>query len=105
MATDGVAQRSWPALALGALTGILAAGSWDIDGAGTVLLAVIGGVVGHLLDCACLPLQACWMCKGREFLGDRRGKLRERPCWRCGRERIIRRFGARLIGAQGRRSR
>lgn len=103
MTSQDPVSRSWPELVVGALMGIFAAGRFGVDGGAAVLIALGGAFVAYLIGCALFPLRRCWLCKGRAFITDGRGGMRERPCLRCGRRRIIRKPGARLIGAMGRR--
>lgn len=96
-------SRSWPELVAGGLLGLFAAGQAGVDGPGAVAVAVVGAFVAYLVGCAFFPLRLCWLCRGKGMVSDGRQNLRERPCLRCGRRRILRRPGARLIGALGRR--
>lgn len=89
--------------ALGGVLGLLIASGLSIDaGAAWVLIAICAGL-GYLAWCAVFPIKRCWWCKGKEFITDGRGGMRQRPCWRCKRRRMIRRPGARWVGAHGRR--
>jgi hypothetical protein len=88
---------------LGGVLGLLIASGLGLDaGAAGVLTAVCAGL-GYLAWCAAFPIVKCWSCKGEEFITDGHGGMRQRPCWRCKRKRLIRRPGARLIGVRGRR--
>ena len=90
-------------LGVGLVLGLLVAQRLGVDGGGAWFIGAIGAALIYLLDCALLPIDRCWACKGKQFIVDKRGKMRERPCARCRRRRLIRRPGARLIGAKGRR--
>lgn len=103
MASRDPVSRSWPELLAGALLGLFAAGQFRVDGGGAVLIAAGGVLLTYLIGCAFFPLRLCWWCEGKAMLSDKRGNLRERPCWRCKRQRVLRRPGARIIGAIGRR--
>lgn len=103
MAAKDPVQRSWPELLAGTLLGIFVAQEFGVEGTGALLIAGVGAFLAYLLSCAITPIRVCWWCKGRQFLTDGRGNMRENPCWRCDRKRLIRRPGARLIGAKGRR--
>jgi hypothetical protein len=90
-------------LVLGGVLGLLLAAGLAIDaGAAWVLTAVCAGL-GYLGWCGLFPIVKCWRCGGNPWITDGHGGMRERPCWRCKRKRLIRRPGARLIGAHGRR--
>lgn len=101
MADRDPVSRSWPELLAGGLLGLLAAGQAGIDGGGAVLIAAAGAFAFYLIGCAFYPLRLCWWCGGKGMRSDRRGNMRERSCWRCKRQRILRRPGARMIGAMG----
>jgi len=88
----------------GALGGFLAA-KVGVDGGGAMFVVGVCAFLGYLGWCALFPIKKCWLCKSRPFITDGRGGMRERPCWRCKRRRLIRRPGARLIGARGMRAR
>jgi hypothetical protein len=103
MADRDPVQRSWPELLAGTLLGLWVANRFGVDGMGAVLIGVVGAFLAYLVGCAFFPLRICWWCKGKGMISDKRGNMREKPCWRCGRKRILRRPGARLIGAQGHR--
>lgn len=85
------------------MIGLLVAQQTGVDGTGALIVAAIGSFLAYLVGCAIAPLRACWWCSGRAMLTDGRGNMREKPCWRCNRKRVLRRPGARLIGAKGRR--
>jgi len=103
MASQDPVSRSWPELLTGALLGLFAAAEFGVEGDGAVLIAAGGVLLAYLIGCAFFPLRLCWWCGGKGMLSDGRRNFRERPCWRCKRQRILRRPGARLIGAIGRR--
>jgi hypothetical protein len=103
MADRDPVQRSWPELLAGTLLGLFVASRFGVDGMGAVLIGAVGAFLAYLVGCAFFPLRVCWLCRGKGMITDKRGNLRERPCFRCGRKRILRRPGARLIGAQGHR--
>lgn len=102
MAGRDPVSRSWPEFLAGALLGLFVAGRFGVDGTGALAIAAVGAFVAYLIGCALFPLRRCWLCGGKAFVTDGRGNMRERPCWRCKRRRIIRKPGARLIGAMGR---
>lgn len=103
MADRDPVQRSWPELLAGTLLGLWVANRFGVDGMGAVLIGVVGAFLAYLVSCVITPIRVCWWCKGKQFITDGRGNMRENPCWRCDRERLIRRPGARLIGAKGQR--
>lgn len=103
MAERGPVQRSWPELLGGTLTGLWAAQQLGVDGNAALLICVGGTFLTYLLGCAFFPLRLCWWCGGKGMSSDSRGNMREKPCIRCGRKRILRRPGARLLGVRGRR--
>ena len=90
-------------LVLGGVLGLLIASSLEIDAGAAWVLTVVCAGVGYLGWCTAFPIVKCWCCKGQEFMTDGHGGMRQRPCPRCRRRRLIRRPGARLIGAKGRR--
>jgi predicted acyltransferase len=92
-----------PGFPLGGALGLLIASSLGLDAGAAWVLAAVCALLGYLGWCAAFPIVKCRWCKGREFITDGRGGMRQRPCWRCKRKRLIRRPGARLIGARGRR--
>lgn len=93
-----------PGFPLGGALGLLLAAGLGVDAGAAWVLAGFFAVLGYLSWCAAFPIVKCWVCKGREFITDGHGGMRQRPCARCKRKRLIRRFGARLIGAKGRRA-
>ena len=92
-------------LILGGVLGGFLAAKVGVDGGGALFVVGVCAFLGYLGWCAAFPIIKCWWCKGREFITDGHGGMRQRPCFRCGRRRLIRRPGARLIGAKGMRPR
>ena len=90
-------------LVIGALVGLWSAQQMGVDGTGALVVGAGGALLAYLAGCAMFPIRRCWWCKSKPFITDGRGNMREKPCIRCGRKRTIRRPGARLIGARGRR--
>jgi hypothetical protein len=100
---QGAVSRSWPELLAGALLGLFVAGRFGVDGNGALAIAAVGAFLAYLAGCAFFPMRVCWRCRGKGMMTDGRGNMRERPCFRCKRRRVLRRPGAVLIGAVGRR--
>ena len=92
-------------LVLGGVLGLFLAAQFGVDGGGAWVITAFFAGLGYLAWCAAFPIVKCWWCKGREFMTDGHGGMRQRPCPRCRRRRLIRRPGARLIGAKGMRPR
>ena len=90
-------------LVLGGVLGLLIAAQFGVDREAMWVITAFFAFLGYLGWCGLFPIKVCWRCKGKAFMTDGRGGMRERPCWRCKRKRLIRRPGARLIGAKGRR--
>ena len=88
---------------LGGVLGLLLASAAGVDGGGAWAVAALFAGLGYLAWCGMFPILRCWRCRGREYITDGRGGMRQRPCFRCKRKRTIRRPGARLIGAKGRK--
>ena len=95
--------RVWPVPFVGGAAGLLVAHGFGVDGGGAGFIAMFTAVLAYLAWCGFYALVRCWVCGADNFITDGMGGMRERPCWRCKRRRIIRRPGAVLIGAKGRR--
>jgi len=89
---------------IGGLLGLFIAAKLGADGGAVGVFTVFCAGLGYLGWCGLFPIKMCWRCKGKAWVTDGHGGMRERPCWRCKRRRLIRRPGARLIGAVGRRT-
>ena len=95
--------RVWPVPFTGGVLGFFVASWFEVDGAASGIFMLGGALPAYLIWCAFVPLVRCWVCRADNFITDGMGGMRERPCVRCKRRRLIRRPGARLIGAIGRR--
>ena len=96
--------RIWPVPFTGGALFLLGARQFGVDGGGAVFIALLGSILAYLAWCGMFPIIRCWVCGADNFVTDGMGGMRQRPCWRCDRNRLIRRPGARLIGAMGRRT-
>lgn len=103
MAIPVPSLRVWPVPFAGGLLGLFTAGWFEVDGGGAVFIASLAAALAYLIWCAIVPIVRCWFCGADNFITDGMGGMRERPCWRCKRQRVLRRPGARIIGAIGRR--
>lgn len=103
MAVPFPSFRVWPVPFTGGLLSWFAAGRFEVDAGAAWIFAAAGAVVAYLAWCRVFALVRCWFCGADNFITDGMGGMTERPCWRCKRRRLIRRPGALLTGAKGRR--
>ncbi len=96
--------RIWPVPFIGGVLSLLGAKHFGVDGGGAAFITLLGASLAYLLWCGLFPRVRCWVCKGNPVITDGMGGERERPCLRCDRNRRIRRPGAKIMGAMGRRT-
>jgi hypothetical protein len=104
--SKGVAHRNWPSLTVGAVLGLAVLSTVGPGESGWSWVAAgAGAFFAYLLDCVIYPKMFCpksplglWGCGAENLIGTDRGVYRDRPCWRCKRQRIYYRPGARWMG-------
>jgi hypothetical protein len=108
--SKGVAHRNWPSLTAGGLLGLFVFSTVGLGESGWAwVAAAFGAFFAYLFDCVFYRKIFCpkspeifgiplWGCGGENFIISDRGVVADKPCWRCKRQRLYYRPGARLLG-------
>jgi hypothetical protein len=89
-----------PELLIGLFAGIWVGMDAGFDASGSAVVGGVASLLAYMGSCLVWPYRACFVCGGRQNVGDGRGNFRHRwsTCLWCRGAKENRRLGARLLG-------